>query len=84
MQLTDEQLDWLCQHASDAPVRAKGGRPETCRRDELRGIFWIRDNGAKLKDLPRRFGSKIAVHWWFTTWVRVGVFEAIIRDAGRL
>lgn len=42
------------------------------------------DNGAKWKDLPRRFGSKSAVHRWFTLWVREGVFEGIMRDAGAL
>jgi len=41
------------------------------------------DNGAKWKDLPRRFGTKSTVHRWFQTWVRDGVFENIMRDAGR-
>ena len=48
------------------------------------GIFWILDNGAKGKDLPRKFGSKSAVHRWFTTWVNAGVFEALMREAGRV
>jgi len=54
------------------------------KRAALRGIFWILDNGAKWKDLARAFGSKSAVHRWFTTWVQAGVFEAIMREAGRL
>ena len=37
-----------------------------------------------MEDLPRRFGSKSAVHRWFTQWVRRGVFENIMRDAGEL
>jgi transposase len=41
------------------------------------------DNGAKWKDLPRRFGPKTTVHRWFQTWVRNGVFENIMRQAGR-
>ena len=41
------------------------------------------DNGAKWKDLPRRFGSKSTVHRWLQTWVRDGVFENIMREAGR-
>ncbi len=41
------------------------------------------DNGAKWKDLPRRFGSKSTVHRWFQKWVRDGVFETILKDAGR-
>ena len=84
MRLTDEHLDWLCQRVPDAPVSAKGGRPVMCRRDALRGSILIMDYGAKCKDLPRRFGSKSAVHRWFSTWVRAGVFEAIMRYAGRL
>jgi len=42
------------------------------------------DYGAKCKELWRRFGSKSAVHRWLTSWVRAGVFEAIMRYAGRL
>lgn len=41
------------------------------------------DNGAKWKDLPRQFGSKSAVHRWFQVRVLGGVFERIMRDAGR-
>jgi len=84
MRLTDEQLDWLAQRVPDAPVSPKGGRPAIDKRAALRGIFWILDNGAKWKDLPRRFGSKSAVHRWFTLWVRQGVFEGLMRDAGEL
>jgi transposase len=84
MRLTDEQLDWLADRVPDAPVSPKGGRPAIDKRAALRGIFWILDNGAKWKDLPRRFGSKSAVHRWFTLWVRSGVFESIMRDAGEL
>src|SRR5215210_4544637 len=82
--LTDEQLDWLCERVPEAPVSPKGGRPPTDKRQALRGIFWILDNGAKWKDLPRRFGSKSAVHRWFSLWVRERVFENIMRDAGEL
>jgi len=81
--LTDEQLDWLAERVPDAPVSPLGGRPALDKRRALRGIFWILDNGAKWKDLPREFGSKSAVHRWFQLWVRAGVFEGIMRDAGR-
>jgi transposase len=84
MRLTDEQLEWLAQRVPDAPRSPKGGRPAMDKRTALRGIFWVLDNGAKWKDLPRRFGSKSAVHRWFTMWVNAGVFEAIMRDAGEL
>ena len=81
--LTDEQLDWLAERVPDAPVSPLGGRPALDKRRALRGIFWILDNGAKWKDLPHEFGSKSAVHRWFQLWVREGVFERIMRDAGR-
>lgn len=84
MRLTDERLDWLADRVPDAPRSPRGGRPAIDRRGALRGIFWILDNGAKWKDLPRRFGSRSAVHRWFTLWVRQGVFERIMRDAGEL
>lgn len=83
MQLTDEQLEWLADRIPDAPRSARGGRPPADKRKVIRGIFWILDNGAKWKDLPRRFGSKSTVHRWFQTWVREGVFERIMREAGR-
>lgn len=82
--LTDEQLEWLAARVPEAPVSPKGGRPAMDKRRALRGIFWILDNGAKWKDLPRRFGSKSAVHRWFSMWVRMGVFETLMRDAGGL
>lgn len=82
--LTDEQLDWLEKRVPDAPVNPLGGRPPMDKRTALRGIFWILDNGAKWKDLPRAFGSKSAVHRWFTVWVNAGVFEDILNDAGQL
>ena len=84
MRLTDEQLDWLAARVPDAPVSPKGGRPPMDKRRALRGIFWILDNGAKWKDLPRHFGAKSSVHKYFTLWVRAGVFEGIMRDAGAL
>ena len=84
MRLTDEPLDWLAQRVPAAPRSPKGGRPAIDKRMALRGIFWILDNGAKWKDLPRRFGSKSAVHRWFTHWVRESVFKNLMRDAGTL
>jgi transposase len=81
--LTDEQLDWLAERIPDRPRSPKGGRPPLDKRKAIQGIFWILDNGAKWKDLPQRFGSKSAVHRYFQTWTRDGVFEQIMRDAGR-
>jgi transposase len=83
LRLTDEQLDWLLERIPDPPKSPKGGRPAEDKRKVLRGIFWMLDNGAKWKDLPRRFGTKSTVHRWFRKWVRDGVFEAILREAGQ-
>jgi transposase len=84
MRLTDEQLDWICERVPDAPRSPLGGRPAMDKRKAVAGIFWILDNGAKWKDLPPQFGSKSAVHRCFKRWVGQGVFEGIMRDAGRL
>ena len=81
--LTDEQLDWLVERIPEAPRNPKGGRPPAAPRTAMQGIFWILDNGAKWKDLPKKFGAKSAVHRWFQKGVHEGVFENIMRDAGR-
>jgi transposase len=81
--LTAEQLDWLLERIPDPPKSPKGGRPPADKGKMVQGIFWILDNGAKWKDMPRRFGPKSTVHRWFQTWVRDGVFENILCDAGR-
>jgi len=84
MQLTDEQLNWLAERIPDHPISDKGGRPPADKRKMLQGIFWVLDNGAKWQDVPREFGSPATVHRWFQRWTRAGVFEQIMRDAGRL
>lgn len=81
--ITEEELDWICERIPDPPRSPLGGRPPVDKRTVVAGIFWILDNGAKWKDLPAQFGSKSTVHRWFQRWVRAGVFEAIMRDAGR-
>lgn len=84
LKLTDTQLDWLVERVPDPPRSPLGGRPAAKKRKVMQGIFWILDNGAKWKDLPAEFGAKSTVHRWFQRWVRDGVFEQIMRDAGRL
>ena len=83
LQLTDAQLDWICEQIPDAPRSPKGGRPPADKRKMVQGIFWILDNGAKWKDLPAEFGPKSTVHNWFHRWARARVFERIMRKAGR-
>ena len=81
--LTDEQLDWLCERIPDSRRDPRGGRPPVEKRQVVQGIFWVLDNGAKWKDLPPEFGSKSTVHRWFKKWVESGVFESVMRSAGR-
>ncbi len=83
LQLSEEQLDWLVAHIPESEPSPKGGRPEADRRRTLQGVFWMLDNGAKWKDLPRVFGAKSTVHRWFKIWTEAGVFEEIMRAAGR-
>lgn len=83
LKLTEEQINWLTERIPDHVPNPMGGRPAADKRLVVQGIFWILDNGAKWKDLPARFGSKSTVHRWFGHWVREGVFEKIMREAGR-
>lgn len=82
--LSSEALDWLCDNIPDAPVSPRGGRPAAAKRQVIQGIFWILDNGAKWKDLPREFGSKSTVHRWFRSWVQDAVFDKLMARAGKL
>lgn len=84
LKLINEQLDWLPKHIPDHPPSPNGGRPPADKRRKIESIFWILDNGAKWKDLPRRFGARSTVHRWFQIWTHAGVFEQIMREAGRL
>ncbi len=81
--LTDDQLQWIASRTPDHVMSSRGGRPPVSKEKALRGIFWILDNGAKWKNLPKEYGSKSAVHRWYTKWVKGGVFENIMREAGR-
>jgi len=61
LELSEEQLDLLSELLPDDPARPKGGRPRTDRRQELKGIFWILDNGAKWKG-AEKYGTKSSFH----------------------
>jgi transposase len=82
LKLSAEQLNWLCEEIPDAERSPKGGRPPARKRKVIEGIFWVLDNGAKWKDLPRKYGSKSTVHRWFRKWVEASVFEALMIKAG--
>lgn len=83
LRFTEERLRWLASQIPDALQSPQGGRPAADKLQMLRGIFWMLDNGAKWKDMPREFGSKSTVHRWFQRWTRAGLFEQAMRDAGR-
>ena len=83
LKLSEEQLDWICKEIPESVKNPKGGRPPSDKRQMIRGIFWILDNGAKWKDLPREYGPKSTVHRWFQKWVKQGCFEQAMRKAGR-
>ncbi|GIK17451.1 MAG: hypothetical protein BroJett003_24150 [Planctomycetota bacterium] len=51
--LTDEQLQWMASRIPDHRKSPLGGRPPVDKVKALRGIFWILDNGAKWKNLPK-------------------------------
>ncbi|MBK9120455.1 MAG: transposase [Phycisphaerales bacterium] len=69
---------------SGSAEESEGRPPVADKRRTLRGIFWMLDNGAKWKDLPREFGARATVHRWFHRWTREGLFEQAMRAAGRL
>ena len=56
-------------HKPDAPA----SRAESCGPAGL----------GSLLDPPSRFGPKSTVHRWFLKWVNAGVFESLMRAAGR-
>ena len=84
LHLSESQLDMLCELLPDHPDRPKGGRPRSDKRKVIGGIFWILDNGAKWKDLPKEFGSKSAVHRAFQRWVEMGAFEGLLAHVGSM
>ena len=57
----------------------KVGRPETCNRKTLEGIFYIIKAGSPWHMLPKEFGRPTTVHGKFRKWVKSGVFDQIIK-----
>ena len=51
------------------PIRRRKGRPPLNPRVVLNGILWILRSGARWRDLPPKFRQ----------WIRVGLFEKILR-----
>jgi|SRR5690348_14077043 len=75
-ELTDEQ--WAAVEPLIPRSNARTGRPASCPRRMLNGIFWILGTGAPWRDLPERFGPWQTVYDHFRNWRKAGVFAAVI------
>jgi len=80
VELTDEQWDIIKPLIPEPPKRPDGrGRPRRDNREILNGILWIMRTGAQWKDMPDRYPPCQTCHRRFQEWVRLGVFEDILR-----
>lgn len=61
------------------PARRRRGRPPLNSRVVLNGILWILRSGARWRDLPECYGNWNSVYHKFRQWIRVGLFEKILR-----
>ena len=52
----------------------QGGRPRLPLRNVVGGILDILETGCPWKAMPRQFGSGSAIHAYFQSWVKSGVF----------
>lgn len=62
------------------PPQPKGGRPWTCDRKAMDGIFYELRTGCQWKALPGEFGASSTVHDRFVLWGKAGVFEQLWRE----
>jgi len=84
VELTDEQWDIIKPLIPEPPKRPDGrGRPRRDNREILNGILWIMRTGAQWKDMPDRYPPYQTCHRRFQEWVRLGVFEDILRASVR-
>lgn len=82
MKLSEKQWERLEPLLPKQKKRRKDGkgRPSADIRNVLQGILWILKTGARWKDLPERFPPYQTCHRYFQTWVKIGVFERILRE----
>jgi transposase len=82
---TQQDTAWCSRNVgSRSRCHPKGGRRPIDKHRAFAWVFWVLDNGAKWKDLPKRFGSKSSVQRWFLRWVKAGVFDHLMHSMGRL
>ncbi len=80
MKISNEQWEHIRKYfPKDKERSGKGGRPAYKTREILQGVLWVLRVGARWKDLPRGYPSGATCHRHFTAWVRLGVFDKIIR-----
>jgi len=61
------------------PTRKRRGRPPLNPRIVFNAILWLLKSGARWRDLPTCFGNWNSVYHKFRQWIRVGLFEKILR-----
>jgi transposase len=70
---------WNCIKDLFPNNNGKKGRPQMSSRKALSGIIYILENGSKWRFLPRYYGNKSTVHGIFMRWMRIGLFELIMK-----
>ena len=55
----------------------KGGRPRLPLRNVVGGILYILETGCQWKAMPKQFGSGSAIHAYFQSWGKSGVFKKL-------
>jgi transposase len=77
VELTDVQWEIVEPHLiSDSKRR---GRPPRDARQVLEGVLWVLRTGARWKYLPREFPPYQTCHRRFSTWVRDGTLERLLK-----
>ncbi|MFO0837459.1 MAG: hypothetical protein U1D55_02965 [Phycisphaerae bacterium] len=84
LRLTDDVLHWLLKRIPDPPVKPKGGRPPLDKaKARARHLLDTRQR-RQVEGLAARVRRQEPVHRYFQRWVRDGIFERILRQAGRV
>lgn len=64
------------------PVKKSSvGRPPLDKKLVLEGIIFIMNSGAQWRLMPKKYGSKSAVHATFRLWIKEKIFEKIMNIA---
>lgn len=77
VELTDAQWEFVKLHF--VSERKGKGRPPRDARQVLEGVLWVLRTGARWKDLPREFPPYQTCHRRFSTWVRDGTLERLLK-----